>query len=340
MSTATAIAGDTTTGTTGTSATGTTAGATGGQTGTTATGTTATGTQTSTGSGIAEPWAKDWIKPDFTLNHTALDRLPDHLKPLKEVLGRQKSFEDVLVVMQNQQVLNGKKALAPLPDGSPAHVMAERKALLDSINGVPPEAKDYGFAKPADLPDGQWDPKMAEAFSAWAHKHSVSPAAAKELLGLQVGNVQAQLGAQAQYEQQFWQQQDVTFNAALKQSNIPADRAAALVEKGAIALGLDVTNEATKTLLKGSDARLMAMRHALAVGEDTFVQGGNGASAGPAPGEAAKDIMHNKANPLYNAYWNRDGSVPRGVMESARAKVDELLRLDAAKNPAPNRQRR
>lgn len=287
-------------------------------------------------SGVPEVWTKDWIKPDYSLNHSALDRLPDHLKGLRPTLERQKTFEDVLTVMQNQQVLVGKKALAPLPPDSPAHVLAERKALLDTINGVPPESKDYGFTRPEDFPESQWDPKMADGFSAWAHKHSVSPAAAKELLGLQIGSVKEQMAAQQQYEQNFWAKEQTAFDANLRQSNIPADRAAKLIEKGAIALGLDLNNEATKTLLKGSEARLMAMRHALAIGEDTFVQGSSKGTE-PNPGEAAKDIVHNKANPLYNAYWNRDGSIPRGVVESARAKVEELQRLAAAQNPPPNR---
>ena len=286
------------------------------------------------GSGVPEVWTKDWIQSDFTLNHKALDRLPDHLKGLRPTLERQKSFEDVLTVMQNQQVLAGKKALAPLPADAPAPVQAERKALLDTINGVPPSPKDYGITKPEDLPDSQWNPQLADSFTAWAHKHSVSPAAAKELLGIQIDGIKGQIGAQSQYESNFWAQEQQKFESTIKRENMPSDRASALVEKGAIALGLDLTNEATKTFLKGADARIMAMRHAVAIGEDSFVAGQSKPAAEANPKAAADDIIHNKANPLYEQYWNRDGKFPRSVAEAARAKVEELLRLDAAKNPS------
>ncbi len=47
-------------------------------------------------SGISEPWAKEWIKPDYTFDHKALERLPDHLKGLKPTLERSRSLEDFL----------------------------------------------------------------------------------------------------------------------------------------------------------------------------------------------------------------------------------------------------
>lgn len=288
---------------------------------------------------INEVWTKDWIKPDWTLEPKALDRLPDHLKGLRPTLERQKSFEDVLTVMQQQQVLVGKKALAPLPPDAPPLVLAERKALLDTINGVPATPKDYGIAKPADLPDAAWNQPLADGFAAWAQKNSVAPAAVRELLKLNVDTVQGQLKAQADYEAGFWQKEQQTFDGIIKRENIPADRASALVEKGAHRLGLDLNDEATKTFLKGANARLMAMRHALAVGEDSFVQGDARATE-QNPKAAADAIVHDKANPLYEQYWNRDGKFPRAVTEAARAKVEELYRLHEAKNPTPRRDRR
>lgn len=288
---------------------------------------------------VQRPWLNDWVKSDGALDHKALDRMPDHLKTLRPTLERGKSFEDVLTMMQHQQVLVGKKALAPLPADSPAPVLAERKQLLDSINGVPPTPKDYGIAKPADLPDEAWNQPMADFATTWAHKHSVGTAAIKELVQGNIEHVKVQLQAQQQYEQQFWQREQANFEAITKRENIPSDRANALVEKGAIALGLDIKDEGTKTFLKGANARLMAMRHAIAVGEDSFVSGSDKTKTAN-PKADADDIMHNKANPLYEAYWNRDGKIPRSVVESARAKVDGLLRVHAEQNPTNRRDRR
>lgn len=286
-----------------------------------------------TGSGISTPWASEWIQPDFTLNHKALDRLPDHLKGLRPTLERQKNFEGVLQALDHSQTLAGKKALAPLDANAPAQAVAERKALLDTINGVPPSAKDYGIAKPADFPDAQWDPKLAESFTAWAHKHSVSPAAAKELLGLQVGNVKTQLANQAQYEQTFWADEQKNFEATIQRDNIPAARASALVEKGAISLGLDLNNERTKTFLKGSEARLMAMRHAIAIGEDTALTGdGSSPGEGTNYAELAQSARQDPANPIYAQYWNKDGKFSQSVQAAAVAKVNGWLQLAEGKS--------
>jgi hypothetical protein len=281
---------------------------------------------------VQEPWAKSWIQSDYTFDHKALDRMPDHLKGLKPTLERAKSLEDFLTTVQNQQVLIGKKALAPLPPDAPEPVKAERKALMDTINGVPPVAKDYGITRPQDFPENQWNQPLADSFSAWAHKNSVSPSAAKELIGIQMEAVKGQLGQQQQYEQQFYAKQDQAFASAIQLQNIPTDKAAALVEKGALALGLDLNNEDTKQFLKGSDARLMALRHAIAIGEDKAIPEGGGQQGGESdPEAAAKDIANNPANPLHAAFWNRDGKYSRAAQEQATAKYHGLLKMASGK---------
>ncbi len=291
------------------------------------------------GSAIPEPYYKDLFQSDGGVNTKALDRLPDHLKGVRSLLERQKNIDGILQSWEHSNTLASRKALAPIAADAPEPVRAERKALLDTINGVPAAAKDYGIARPQDFPEAHWDQPLADKFTEWAHKNSVSPAAAKELIGVQMEAVKGQLTQQSQYEQDFWNKEQQTFDGIIKQANIPSDRAASLVEKGAIALGLDLTNERTKTFLKGSDARLMAMRHAIAIGEDSFVQGDAKASEND-PEAQASDIVHNKANPLYEQYWNREGKFPRATAEAARAKVEELQRMAAAKNPPARRDRR
>lgn len=277
-------------------------------------------------SGVSEPWAKEWIQPDFTLNHKALDRLPDHLKGMRQVLERQKTFEDVLTVTQHAQFLAGKKGLAPLATDAPPEAKAERKTLLDTINGVPKEAKDYGITKPDDLPAEYWNAKLADGFTQWGHKNSVPPGAMKELVAQQLGAIKEQLTAQAQYETDFTNKQNESFEAQAKQAGIPMDRAQALVDKGARSLGIDPDNAQTKLLLRSSDARLMAMRHALATGEDSFVQGKTSDAPAADPSKLASDIQHNPANPLYPVYWNRENKYTRSDHEAAVAKVNELFR--------------
>lgn len=283
-------------------------------------------------SAVQTAWFRDYIKEDGTLNPSALDRLPDHLKPLKSTWERAKTFEDLGTMHLNSQHLNGKKALAPLPADAPEAVKTERKALLDSLHGVPPTPKDYGIARPADLPEQFWSEPAANNLAAWAHKHSVSPAAAKELMSTHAELIKGQAAEHEQYVSKYQGEQQTAFEAQIRQENIPAERAAALVEKGAIALGLDPTSEATQKLFKDSAlVRLMAMRHAISTGEDTTVTANSQGSAQPDPEMAANDIRTNTANPLHAAFWNKGGTYSRTQQEQAVAKHNELLKLAAAK---------
>lgn len=283
-------------------------------------------------SGVNEVWAKDWIQPDFTLNHKALDRLPEHLKDMRPTLEKYKGFEDVLLGYKNQQVMAGKKALAPLmPDAKP-EVIAERKALLDSINGVPKEAKEYGITRPQDFPEAQWNQPMADNYAKWAHENSVSPTAAKKLMALQMESVRGAMVEQDKYVQKFYADEDGKFSATIQRENIPADRASSLIEKGALALGLDIQNEQTKNFLKGSDARLMAMRHAIAIGEDKAVTPeGGGQTGGGDPTELAKSATSDPSNPIYAPYWNKEGKYSRSAQEAAVAKVNGWYQQAAGK---------
>lgn len=284
-------------------------------------------------SAVLPNWESSWIKSDRTLDHAALERLPDNLKGMKDTLSKYPTLEAALNGWQNQQVMAGKKALAPLPADAPESVRVERKALMDTINGVPADVKGYGITKPADLPDQHWNPKMAEGFASWAQKHSVAPSAVKELMGLNLSTIKEQLSAQAQGEQQFWTQEQANFDASLKRDGIPADRAQSLVEKGAIALGLDMNDEQTKTMMKGSVARQMAMKHAIAIGEDRVVTGSGGENTGAGnPGELAKSVQNDPSNPLYAVYWNKDGKYSRTDVESARAKVNGWFQQAEARN--------
>jgi len=280
---------------------------------------------------VTAPYYADLFQSDGGLNHKALDRLPDHLKGIRPLLERQTKIDGIFQSWEQANTLASKKALAPLPANATPELIAERKQLMDTFNGVPKDVKDYGIGRPADLPENQWNQGLVDNFAAWAHKNSVSPSAVKELLGVQVGAVKQQLQAQSQYEQQFYAQEQQTFDAAIKRENIPAERAQALVEKGAIAFGLDLANEKTKNFLKGADARLMAMRHAIAIGEDRMVTGTEGGgNKGQDYAAMATDIQRNPANPEYAIYRNTEGKFSRSQQDAVVAKVNEWHRLAAA----------
>lgn len=265
------------------------------------------------------------MKADGTLNAAAYDRLPEDIRYLKDDLSKYKSAEELIRGIANKNTMAGKKGLIPLPDSAPPEVKAERKALLDSINGVPKEVKDYGIARPPDLPENQWNQPLADGFAKWAHENSVSPAAAKKLVAVQMEAVKGQLAEQANYEKKFFDDQAKAFTDQIRTENIPADRANSLAERGAVALGLDLKNPQHETLLKNASVKLMAMRHALATGEDSFVKGDGKGGEGD-PMALASDAAHNKANPLYEPLHNPGHPQHR----MAKEKVDGWWRAAAA----------
>ena len=278
-------------------------------------------------SAVKEPYYKSLINSDGTLNHKALDNLPDHLSSLKSTLSRQKSLDDVFTVMTNQQALVGKKALGPLPPNATPEMVADRKALLDSINGVPKEFKDYGIAKPDTISNDHWNQALADGAAQIAHKYSAPPAMLKDLVALQTQELQKQLLAQQDYERAFFAKQQENLQQTLKIENIPMTKAQELAERGATKLGLDMQNPDVQTLMKNSNVFLMAMRHALATSEDKFVSGEAKATLGGDPAALAKDATSNKANPLYAPYW--DAQHPQNKM--AKEQVNQWRKLAAAK---------
>jgi hypothetical protein len=277
------------------------------------------------------------FQADGGLNHKALDRLPDHIKGIRPLLERQKNIDGIFQSWEQANTLASKKALAPIPPDAPQTVRDERKALLDSISGVPKDVKDYGIARPADIPEAQWNQPLAENFGNWAHKHSVSPSAVKELLGVQIEAMKAQLGEQEKWTTQFYANEDKTFQATLQRENIPSDRAQALIEKGAMAFGLNLEDPQTAQFMKGALARQIVMRHALTTGEDKVITGGGTASEGRDYTAQALDIQRNPANPEYAIYRNVDGKYSRTQQQAVVERVNELHRLAAAKNGAKTR---
>ena len=276
------------------------------------------------------PFHSDWLRADGTLNAESYKRLPEDVRWVGDTLAKYKTPEELVRGVANLSTAVGKKGLIPLPDNAPPEARAERTALLNAINGVPKEAKDYGITRPQDLPEAAWNQPLAETFTKWAHENSVSPAAAKKLIALTAESTKAQLAAQAQYETDFFAGHEKAWETAIRTENMPADRANALAERGAAQLGMDLTKPEHQILMKNSTVRLAMMRAALATGEDTFVSGDSDRAAAGNPEGQASDIVHNKANPEYEPYWDSRHPQHKSVVE----KVNGLYRAAVAKKGA------
>lgn len=272
------------------------------------------------------PWTSDWVKPDGAINHAAFERLPDDLKPLAPSLANTKTAEDLLRKMVHLNSLAGRKGLAPLPADAKPEDVAAHQAVIRAVMGVPEKPEGYGFTRPEDLPEQAWNEENAKAAMALMHKHNVSPAAAKELLALQVNATKANIEAQVKYEQDFYAQQDQSFRQALTKSGDDYDKVMNVVNLTAQRFGMP----ADHPILKNADTRLMLQSIAKAIGEPVTVTG-QGTDTGTKSERAlAESIIHDKTNPEYAAYW--DGQHPKN--KEVKAKVMAMQEAAVTKERA------
>lgn len=267
------------------------------------------------------PFYKGLYGDDGKIDKAAFDRLPDHLKQHKDVFSRYETVDALLAGFGNASSLASKKQLTPLPPDAPANVRAERKALLDGVNNVPKEAKDYGIARPEALPEEHWDGALADKFSAIAHKHSLSPEAVKEIMGLQLEATQSQLQKGQQFETEFFTTQDKTFATEVQKRGVALDEANKLVNRAAATLGIDGKDP----ILKNASTRLALLRFTNLVSEDKLVKGDAADGMGGADLLAqARDIAGNPQNPKYKAY--HDQQHPQHL--EVRREWNDLYRRD------------
>lgn len=270
-----------------------------------------------------KPFYEGLYGADGKIDKGALDRLPDHLKPHKDWLGKYDNIEALIQGGATAHSLAVKKALAPLTGNEPPEVVAERKTLLDTVNNVPKDAKGYGIARPETLPAEFWNEEAAGKFGALAQKHSISPAAVKELLALQVEMTESEIARGRTSETEFYTKQDNAFASGLQKLGMDAERGADLANRGAATLGIDPKN----AIFKNADVRLALVKFATLVSEDKLVRGTEQPGGGQSPIDQARDIVQNPQNPLHKAF--HDPNDPRN--ESVKEKVNALYRTAPAR---------
>lgn len=275
------------------------------------------------------PTFTTWDKGDGTLDSGYYEKLPDDVKYMKDTLSKYKTRDELVRGFANATTLAGKKGLIPLPENAPPEARADRKALLDGINGVPKEPKDYGLTRPAEIPEAGWNQKLVDGFQKWAWERSVSPAAVKELTTMQTEAIKEQIAFQQEGERKFWEDQQKSFESTVRvESSLGGlEKANALAERGAQALGFDLTRPEHQLILKNVTVRLAMARHALSVGEDSFIRGEADKGAGGDPLALASDAVHNRANPLYAPLHDPSHAQHKEV----KARVDNWWRAASAK---------
>ena len=246
----------------------------------------------------------------------ALDRLPDHLKPHKDWISKYPTIDALINGGANAHTMAVKKALAPLAGNEPPEIVAERKAHLDALNGVPKDPKGYGIARPQDLPEQFWNEELAGKFGQIALKHSASPALVKELMGLQLESTRADIARGQAMETEYYSGQDKAYETAIQKLGIDGDRAADLMKRGAQTAGIDLKDHA----LKSASVRLAMIRVTQLVSEEKLITGEGGEGKAGGEREEARRIMGDPTHPMHTA-WS-DPNNPQH--QAARDRVNAL----------------
>lgn len=279
------------------------------------------GTGAGAGSAAVAPWYSDWLKTDGSVNASSYDRLPNDIKHIAPSLKNCKTADDVLRQLAHANTLAGKKGLVPLAADAPAEAVKARAELMKSINGVPDKPEGYGFVRPDAVPEGAWNSDLAAGAAALMHKHNIPPAAAKELMALNVAEGVKQMQAQADYEQKFFAAQDKAFSDVLSRENVSAEKGLEMAERGARMFGIDPASP----IFKNAEVRAAMYRVSLATGESKFVDGQGASSVAPNDAAKAESIAHDKSNPKYAIYWDKNHAQNRSVVAEVNA-----LRANAA----------
>ena len=237
------------------------------------------------------------------LNKDKLDALPDHLKDSKDLFGKYDTVESLLGGMRNLAQLAGKKGLEPLPEGSPEELIKERKGLMDRINKVPEDPKQYGIDRPDGYPeDLPWDTERAGKYAEIFHKYSAPPELVKELMAAEAEQAKAEFAGISSREKEMFAAE----KGKLEQeygNEFPemVDKA----RRGLASMGLtdgDKPVDANHPIFSNAVAVKMAIKYAEAVSEDKLVSGDMDSTGGMSDREKALDILNNPNNPLHKAY--------------------------------------
>lgn len=196
--------------------------------------------------------------------------------------------------------LLGKKASAvivPNEKSTPEEIAAYRKAV-----GVPETPDAYvEKIKPEALPEGiHFDENLAKVAGEIAHKYNVPPAALRELVSLQISQVQAmqQVATQEAIKELESGKHEL---AKVYGDQLPAKLE--LAKRAAATVGINPASRGftDPDVVKG----FIALAEKLS--EDKLV---SAEAAGTGGGErAAKDIQTNPDNPYYERYQNGDPEV-------------------------------
>lgn len=252
-----------------------------------------------------------WTDPTGAFNKDWISHLPEALKPAEATLSKYRSVADLAQAHHSLQTLLGKKANAIIPineKSTPEEIAAYRKAL-----GVPEKPEEYKL-KPEKLPEGVgWNDDNGKALAALAHKHNITPAAAKEIVQYMLDGRSKEAQESVLQTQQRVQQEHAKNVGALQDLwKGDFEKNITLATRAALTVGLDPKHPG----LADPEIVKAFVRFGQSMSEDKLVRGDqqNGGNFG-SPGALAKDIMTNPQNPMYARYKSGEADVVAHVRD-------------------------
>lgn len=183
----------------------------------------------------------------------------------------------------------------PGEGAKPEEIAAFRKAL-----GVPDTAEGYGALRPETIPEGVWDADAEKALQSVAHKHNLTPAALKDIVGLYAGQIDGQMKMGEAQAKEFVAGETSKLRGEWGDSFEPNVRN---VVRLAATVGLDPTNP----IFQSADVVRAFHRITSMMSEDKLINGAT-VNLAVSPQEQAKDVMTNPKNPHYEAYQRGDAN--------------------------------
>ena len=260
-----------------------------------------------------------------TINKDNLKFLPEHLKPAEESLARYDTAESLIGAFWNAKQAASKKGIdpEPLPPNAPKEMVEERLELLGKLNGAPQDPAGYKLEKPDDYPENlPWSDERTGKYAEILHKHRASPELARDLLAAQVEDAKEEgTNIQKMVDEKLLDEGNKlrsVFGEEWPQARQMAIRALQTLGWKDGDQPVDENHPAFQNSVTVRLAKMVADLTA----EDELLGGAGPGGTGKNAREAALDIVNNKENPYYKAYWDAEDP----LHEKA---VSEKQRLDA-----------
>ncbi len=283
------------------------------------------GTTASTASSASESWAKGWIKPDGTFDHSAFDKAPDDLKGVRKELERYKTPDEMAKGWRERESFLAKKGahlLDPLPKDATPEAKAERASMLRKATGAPDKPEGYVLAKPEGIPDNMWNTAAVKQAADIAFKNGVSNEALKEFADLQLNLGKQAMESQKMAEKEWFDGQDKLIRDAAGKEGLDYAKARDYADRAAQRWGVAKDSP----LLKNATVFMLLSRLGKAQAEGQFVQGDT-SDAGlmnltpDTALKAAEAIRDNRENAEWSAYWNRDPKTNKEINHPDHDKI-------------------